>query len=269
MPPPRRKVAMKLVAQEEWNRCAEDIFYWLDPQAHLVPYAYTKDPHTMFTCNLCTDGNTYITDKRKIHLLNTHKINADSLQVLKDHFVELDPIRPFTIFPYFRPIIEQWLSEPLMAIEKSRDMMATWLIVACYTWDALYHKGRQHIFQSETAAKTRELVGRSGILFENQPKWLKSIMPARVSEGPNKAGLLVVPGLQSEIIGFPQGADKVRQYHPSGFFSDEAAFNPEAEATFAAVKPSIQNGGRYTAVSSANPGFFQRICRDRIEQAIL
>ena len=269
LPSPKRTAAMKLVGQEEWNRCAEDIFYWIDPSAHLIPYVYTKDPHPMHVCNLCTDGLTYHFNKRSYHLLNTHKIEAHTESSIKQYFRELDTIRTFTLLPYFQPIIEAWLKEPLMAIEKSRDMMATWLIVICYTWDAMFHKGRQHIFQSETAAKTRELISRSGVLFNNQPKWLKAVHPAMVSEGPNKAGLMVIPSLQSEIIGFPQGADKVRQYHPSGFFSDEAAFNPEAEATFAAVKPSIQNGGRYTAVSSANPGFFQRLCRDQVECGII
>lgn len=268
-PKGERDKLMKVVGRKEWELCADDIHYWMDASQHLVPYVYTQDPHPMHRCKICQDTEAYHFNKRALHLQNRHSIEAHTEQEMRGYFTELDTTRVLTMMPYFKPIVDAWLVHPLMAIEKSRDMMATWLIVTCYTWDTLFHKGKQNIFQSETASKTRELVRRADFIFKNQPSWLKSIHPAITSEGGNKAGYLVVPSLQgSEIIGFPQGADKVRQYHPSGFFSDEAAFNPEAGNTFAAVKPSIQNGGRYTAVSSANPSFFQHICQDTVEQAL-
>lgn len=263
----KRENAMKIVAREEWNRCADDIFYWLSPSAHLVPYVYTKDPHPMHVCLHCNDGEAYHFNKRKIHLLNRHKIDASG-EELKHHFKELPTIRPFPDQPYFKPIINSWLDEHLMVIEKSRDMMATWLAITMFYWDAFFHEGRQHIFQSETAMKTRELVDRLQVIHDNQPKWLQEVNPVRVTEGIGKAGLAKCAGLQSEIIGFPQGADKIRQYHPSGMFSDEAAFNPAASETFAALKPAIQNGGRYLAVSSANPSFFMHLAQDSVQEIV-
>lgn len=266
LPKAQRRIALDKIGREEWERCAEDIFYWLDPTRHPIPYVYTKDPHPMYVCGMCNDGEAYTFHKRKVHLLSRHKIEAHEDRELKDVFRELDTIRIFTMMPYFKPIIEQWLNESMIAVEKSRDMMATWLVVMCYTWDSLFHKGRQNIFQSESASKTRELVDRSQTVWVNQPEWLRNIQKAYVSEGTNRAGKLTIPGMQSEIIGFPQGADKIRQYHPSGIFSDEAAFNPYASECFAAIKPAIANGGRYTAISSANPGWFQHVCKDSLDQ---
>ncbi len=264
MPKARRAGAMKVVAQEEWQRCADDILYWLDPDRHLMPYVYTKDPHPMHVCNHCSDGEAYGFDKRHIHLLNRHKIEASTEGELRVNFHELDTIRVFTMKPYFQPIIEAWLREPFLAVEKSRDMMATWLVVVMYTWDTCFHKGRQNIFQSEDATKSRDLVDRAFTAYNNQPKWLRDLHKATVAEGGNRSGILKVPSLQSELFGFPAGADKIRQFHPTGVFSDEAAFNPEAGETFAAIKPAVQNGGRYTAISSANAGWFFRVCRDVI-----
>jgi len=272
LPKPQRRMALDKIGQEEWARCAEDIFYWIDPKRHPIPYVYTKDPHAMFTCNLCAHDEdptlrvTWDTFHRKVHLLSTHKIEARTDRECKPHFTELDTIRVFPMHDYFTPIIEAWLEDPMMAVEKSRDMMATWLIVTCYTWDSLFHKGRQNIFQSENAQKTRDLVDRAYTLWLNQPAWLRNVQKAIDSEGTNRAGKLTVPGMQSEIIGFPQGADKIRQYHPSGVFSDEAAFNPYASECFAAIKPAIANGGRYTAISSANPGWFMHVCKDSLDQ---
>lgn len=268
MPRSKRESAMKVVAREEWARCAEDIFYWIDGSLHPITYVYTLDPHPMHVCQLCTDGATYHFNQRQYHLLNRHSIQARTDAELKVYFKELDTIRALTMMPYFRPIIETWLAEPLVCIEKSRDMMATWLIVICYTWDALFHKGRQHIFQSENAGKTRELCMRVMTLYKNQPAWLKAVCPAFFAEGSSRAGYVRVPNMQSEIIGFPQGADQIRQYHPSGFFSDEAAFNKEAGDSFAALKPAVQNGGRVTMVSSVNPSFFQHLCRDTVPEIV-
>ena len=266
MPPGQRRQAMQIVGQEEWNRCAEDIFYWIDPNAHIVPYVYTKDPKAMHICNICNNNTTHDFHKRAIHLLNSHGITTKSEADLRKHFKELDTIRALRPMPYFKPILEQMLKEQLIAIEKSRDMMATWLVVLFYTWDTLFHRGRQNIFQSETATKTLDLVDRAWTLYDNQPGWLKAVHKAQIGQGTNRAGLLTVPTLKnSQIIGFPQGADKIRQYHPTGIFCDEAAFNPDAGDTFMAIKPAIAGGGRYTAISSANMGWFYYVCTDQLD----
>jgi len=142
-------------------------------------------------------------------------------------------------------------------------MSATWLMIALHTWDAMFHKGRQEILQSEDAFKTLELVQRSHCIYENTPRFLKSaIGPANYSKGTTKSGELYFPLQQSEILGLPQGADQIRQFHPSRIFADEAAFQQEAGATFAAIKPAIMQGGNYSAISSANRSWFESVCRD-------
>lgn len=253
---------MKVVAQEEWQRCSDDLLYWIDAGRHLLPYVYTADQHPMHECKHCSDGEAYTGFKRQVHLLYRHKIQAETEAELREHFTELDTIRIFPMRPYIKPIAELWMREPLVVIEKSRDVLATWMITAFYTWDTIFHRGRQQLFQSETSQKTRDLVKRAFTIYRNQPRWLQQVHKAVSAEGQNRSGIISVDSLQSEIIGLPQGISQVRQYHPSGVFSDEAAFNPEAGESFAAIKPSIQNGGRYTAISSANPGWFHRIARD-------
>lgn len=141
-------------------------------------------------------------------------------------------------------------------------MMVTWLIVTLYTWDTLFHKNRENIFQSDDSTKTQDLVRRAYFIWDNQPSFLRNVHPATFSAGQTRSGILEVPSLRSTILGFPQGPDQVRQYHPSGIFQDEAAFQIEAEAAFMALKPAIQGGGRFTAVSSANPSWFMHACRD-------
>jgi hypothetical protein len=270
--PAVRRRTLLAVGASEFGRCADDVMYWLDASQHLrtprwpegLPYVFTNDPHPMCVCNLCGDGEAHHTIKRNEHLKLFHpdlRIGTSEGE-LRGFFTEIPGTRPFTIKPYVPPIINAWLTEPFMCIEKSRDMMATWLVVTLYAWDTLYHRNRQNIFQSENASKTNELVKRADFIYKNQPRFLKAIHKATYSIGQARSGMLVVPSLESELLGFPQGPDQIRQYHPSGLFSDEAAFQDAAGDSFSAVKPALQNGGRYTAVSSANPSFFWHLCRD-------
>lgn len=266
-PKGKREAAMKIVGKEEFKRCADDILYWLDPTRHIVPYVYTRDPKDLYSCNICGNDNAIQFDKRGIHLLYRHDINAERESEFKAYFTAIPKIRALTMMPYFEPIINTLQTQQLVAIEKSRDMQMTWLVICFYFWDTYFHDGRQNLFQSENAQKTRELISRVDTIYQNMPKWLK-LHKGFTSEGNNRAGLFRVPSLQSEIIGFPAGADKVRMYHPTGFFSDEAAFNPDAGECFGAIKPALSGGGRYTALSTANPSFFYYICRDLVPEAV-
>lgn len=271
MPKSKRKPAMLELGKLEWEVCANDVMYWLDPKQHPfdMVYVYTNERHPQHTCNLCADGLGHHFNKRQLHLERTHKIEAETEAELRAFFHEEPGTRPWTILPYMPPIIEQWKTKPLLAIQKSRDMMATWLVVCLYTHDTLYHYNRQNIFQSQNASKTLELVKRADFIYRNQPEFLRKVHPATFTIGNAKSGELLLPDLDSEILGFPQGAEQIRQYHPSGVFTDETAFQIQAAEGFAAIKPAIQAGGRYTGVSSANPSFFMHICRDTLDTLII
>lgn len=271
----RQASLMEALGQRERDHCAEDPIYWLTASSHIptrrwplgMPYVFTKDPHKIYTCSKCS--LEVLENNRVIHLELAHAFpNASSMKVLTEEFDLLPAIRPFPMWDYMSPIISAWVGSQYFAIEKSRDMSATWLMIALFTWDAMFHDGRQHIFQSEDAFKTLELVQRANVIYSNTPKFLRSaIGPAVFSKGSTKAGELYFTTRSSEILGFPQGPDQIRQFHPTGVFSDEAAFQAQAGATFAAIKPAIMMGGRYTAISSANPSWFELVCRDRTDES--
>jgi len=258
----KREGFLRLLGKSEWEKCREDIFYWLDASRHAgIPYVYTQDPHPMYVCKTCADGNTHTFSKLPDHLLRRHDILEAPTPLLRSSFTELPSTRAFPLYPYMIPIIEAWLKYPLLALEKSRDMMATWLVVMMYTWDTLFHEGRQNIFQSDDSTKTAELVERAEFIAKHQPKFLRNYTKSTYTMGQSRSGVLSVAN-ESQILGFPQGPDQIRQYHPSGIFLDEAAFQIEAGEAFAAIKPSIQNGGRCTMVSTANPSYFMHLARD-------
>ena len=268
-----RSLFMKALGQVEFERCADDPLYWIDRRRHpAFDYVFTRDPQQLYICRECATGVASPVgmpfDKRKVHLEVTHNKEVASLTAadLRDVFTEIPSTRPFTLMDYMPPLIAIWLTEPILLVEKSRDMMATWLFVALYTWDTIFHQNRQNIVQSKAATSTLDLLRRANFIYAHQPKFLRSVHKAEFASTTTRSGQLSVPSLNSELLGFPQGPDQIRGYHPSGIFVDEAAFQIEAGDAFRTIKPAIDRGGRYTAISSANPGFFQMAVQDRLQE---
>jgi hypothetical protein len=269
LPREERDELLEKIGQIEYDKCAADPFYWFDPRRHDgIAYVKTVDRGSKFHCNLCKDQEQRDSAKLALHLQTYHGIKVKNDYEALGYFTKLPPLRAFPFVEkeeYLRPLIETWLGERYFCIEKSRDMMATWLVLCLYVWDTYFHAGRENIFQSEKAPKALELINRANQIYSNQPKFLRQIHPGRMTKGNDKSGILEFTSLDSKLLGFAQGADQIRMYHPSGLFQDEAAYQIGAEEGFIAVKPALQSGGRYTAVSSANPSFFMTLCRDETD----
>lgn len=271
LPKKVRGLALAKIGQYEFEKCADDPLYWIDSSKHVktkrwpngLPYVFTKDPHDIYECLAC---HIDVPDNvRAAHLEIFHNEKPPILsKVLRDSFKKYPAIRPFSVLEYMPPLIRSWVDSQYFALEKSRDMMATWLMIAMSTWDCMFHAGRQHIFQSQDAGKSLELVTRAKIIYENSPNFLKkAIGGCSFKAGGGRSGEIYFTDQGSEILGFPQGPEQIRQYHPSCIFMDEAAFQQEAGAAFAAIKPAIMMGGKAVMISSANRSYFELICRDK------
>ena len=175
---------------------------------------------------------------------------------------ERTPVKRFPKKEYTEFLVDEWLKESLLLIPKSRQIMATWLFTALYLWDTQFHKGRYNYFQSKKEEDAAYLVkDRAGFILENEPKFLwpsdfdpkRDISYCRINFESNK----------SYIHGIPEGGDQIRSRVPSGFLSDESAFQPQFKEAMEALKPCITGGGRVTCLSSANPGFFEELVDDK------
>jgi hypothetical protein len=165
------------------------------------------------------------------------------------------PYRPFPDKPYFRPLADRFTKYPIMFVEKSRDMMLSWLFVGLFTHAAMTSEGIEVIFQSQKETKAFELVDYAKVLYERQHPEIRAYYP--LTRGIQPTGKLTFAH-GSRIIGLAGGADQIRSYHPWGLLLDEAAFMPEAGHSYNHAVPVCQ---KIVALSSAGPGWFQMICR--------
>jgi hypothetical protein len=152
-------------------------------------------------------------------------------------------------------------------IEKSRQMMVSWVLCSLYLWDAQFGVNRLNFLSSKKEEDSDRLIQRCYTVWSNQPEFLKRAHPAEYSfchlkfRRPNEPDSLPY----SELWGIAQGPDIIRQHVGSGLFIDEGAFQTDLESLVGAAKPMLSGGGRLDIVSSASPGFFQDLVEDRVK----
>ena len=163
---------------------------------------------------------------------------------------------------YLRDLAQLFLTERLLLIEKSRQMMVTWFMCAAHLWDCMFHNGRRIAFQSKKEQDANNLVERAKFIYDHIPAFLKQL---EQKADPYSYCKLSFGKLNSIIMGIPQGAAQLRQYTFSRVFSDEMAFQEEKEEAFIAAKPTITGGGSFIGVSSPNfKEFFYLLKSDKI-----
>jgi len=178
---------------------------------------------------------------------------------------QVDRRNPIKLFPkreYAKMVCHAWMLNDLIATPKSRRMTMSWEIIGLYVWDTIFNQGRMQAFVSKKEDDANELVLRAKHIVDHIPE--DKIHPDLIPKYRSKFCLLEFPDINSKIMGFPQGADQLRQFTFSGIFGDESAFWEQAEEFYAASFPTIDGGGRMTLVSSPAPGFFKRLCYDAL-----
>lgn len=179
---------------------------------------------------------------------------------------EHDAALPYKNFPehaYLEQIVRILEREQFTAIPKSRQVMVTWLCITFCLWWGMNKSGQLILFQSKKEEDANRMIDRVWGIYERLPQYVKDAVPAEHSYLKIK-----FPTLNSKIEGIPQGADQIRSNTPSVLFSDEMAFQDEAEASFAAALPALQGargGGRGIFASSAAPGFFQELATEDVQ----
>lgn len=168
-------------------------------------------------------------------------------------------VKPFPDKRYLEHTVRTWQREPILAIPKSRRMVATWLMIALHLHKALFFPRSAVFIQSKKEEDSDFLLGPHRMLF------IYHSLPPNVPWPRVKkkyANLAFDNG--SYVKGIAQGADQLRQYTATAILCDEMAFWEDAESTWTSLKPTIQGGGKVTMLSSAQPGFFQRIVEGRL-----
>lgn len=172
------------------------------------------------------------------------------------------PHRVFPKLPYLSWLFYKFLTERILFVPKSRELLASWSAAAYAVWLCQLFPSTRVLIQCQKLEKACELVrgthppGYGRTLYERQDPWLRAQFPLAVRMGDLPADRLAWKN-GSVIQAIGRGADQVRLYHPTVAIFDEAAHLEEFEASFGAALPVAK---QLICVSSAGPGFFGDVC---------
>lgn len=196
---------------------------------------------------------------------NMKRWHADPWAMIKDGVIwtldQVDlnqPVKRFPANPWLLPIVREWQSNNLIAIPKSRRMMISWLMIYLHLWLAVWHPGVAAFMVSESERKSIELIDRVDFILRHIPD--NVMLKPKMTRKQNRIDF---PGIDSYIMGVPEGENQLRQYTATALMFDEWAFWERPMESLAAAKPCIQGGGRLTIVSTPGKECFYDLAFDQ------
>lgn len=111
---------------------------------------------------------------------------------------------------------------------------------------------------SESERKSIELIDRVDFILRHIPD--NVMLKPKMTRKQNRIDF---PGIDSYIMGVPEGENQLRQYTATALMFDEWAFWERPMESLAAAKPCIQGGGRLTIVSTPGKECFYDLAFDQ------
>jgi len=172
-------------------------------------------------------------------------------------FDEHDPstlTKPFPEKAMYRLICRAWRDYNILFIEKSRQIMMTWIMAALFLHDSMTQNVRRIFFQSKEQTSANALLDRAKHIYETALNlgipWVPEAKWTGYKLG--TADTLEFPSKKSLIWAIPQGPDIVRSYTCSGILADEMNHQVEFAEGYAAAAPTMAGGGKYVAQGTPN-----------------
>jgi hypothetical protein len=174
-----------------------------------------------------------------------------------------DPIHPYKPFPdreYFQVLHNVYKREPVMFLEKSRTMLASWWAAGETVHYCMTHQPSKGIFWSQDEDRSVALLDYAKCLYGQQDAIFREIFPLkRPMERQNTTTLEFADS--GKLIALPgKDPDKIRSEHPSILVIDEACFIENGgEAFDIAISSKVP---KVIVISSAAPSWFRRLTKD-------
>ena len=134
----------------------------------------------------------------------------------------------------------------LVAILKARQLGLTWLCIAYALWLMIFRPGSTILLFSRRDDEAKELLSRLVGMLIRLPAWMQPTI------GTNNDHELSFKNLNSVARSFPTTKHSGRSFTATLVIVDEADFIPWLPQLLAAVKPTVDAGGRMILLSTSN-----------------
>ncbi len=96
-----------------------------------------------------------------------------------DEHDELHPVKTYPIRPYVAEIVKLFFTEKVLLIPKSRQVTATWLILALCLHEDQFTGYRRTFVMSKKEDDAVALIERMRFIYTHQPMYLKNLCPLK------------------------------------------------------------------------------------------
>jgi hypothetical protein len=159
-------------------------------------------------------------------------------------------IRPIPKKAYIKALVDLWFLEDRCLLEKSRQLMVSWIFSYLAAWDAWTKYNRHNIFQGKrqedvNATGDKGLLGRARFMRDHLPPHIRPTVTGEATtyETYDKG---------STLEALPEGKDKIRSKVISVLFMDELGFHDEGQASWDTALPAARGGGKVWGISTPN-----------------
>lgn len=161
-------------------------------------------------------------------------------------------------------LLDVWEKEQFVLYPKSRQMMMSWTMVACWLWQAMTKPDEMVFFQSDIEDKAGFKIKNQSLLSRAEEIYNRLPYNFGIKITTSKKPPVMTFSNGSVIQGIPQTSTAPRYASTTGVFGDEVAFQPFAHEAFTSVRPTLGTRGRYSGVSTVNghDSFFYVKCHD-------
>lgn len=225
----------------EWALCkssAHKFIFGVDlPNGKRRHFVFTKDEHNTLAPVQPFPDKLYL------------RVLLD-LYLVSGGFMRPEDAKYALSWDYSIEYLETLAERRILFIEKSRQVMVTWITLAYVLWRAKFFDHQLIMVQSKREDDAEMLVcvkesepdaARLTFMETHLPENLKSVrFGAR--GGATNCNVFFSSG--SHVWGIPEGGHLVRSHVPSLLFSDEAAFQPAFGEAYRAALPGIHGGGQ-------------------------
>jgi hypothetical protein len=149
-------------------------------------------------------------------------------------------------WPWQLRLAEVWEEHRRVVILKARQLGISWMAAAFSLHTAMTRPGSPVLLVSQTGDDAELLLGKARYIFEHLPPYLQPEV------GRNNTVRLEFPCLASEVVALTSTERAGRGRTASLVIADEHAFHQWAEQNFAALGPTMDAGGRFIALSTAD-----------------
>ena len=152
----------------------------------------------------------------------------------------------FEPWKHLTDLLSLFLTEPLVIVLKARQLGISWLVCAYAVWMAKFHSNCKILMLSQGEEEAFDLISKCRFIDDQLPEFLKC------PREPDQRGFIGYPDSGSEIKALPSTEKAGRSTDATVVICDEWEFHPYAEANFAALKPTIDGGGQFIGLSTAD-----------------